>query len=103
MKGWNVPVRNKRVFKIISSSGLLNGVRWFETDVSDNLSVNIFDGQFVQEDPWPLKMGPVGTPETSFSKQLTSRNNPEDGRIQFYSGGSLRLRIIYFIFITFDR
>jgi hypothetical protein len=29
-------------------------------------------------------------PETSVSKHLTQRNNPEDGRIQFNSGGTLR-------------
>ena len=41
---------------------------------------------------WPLKMGPIGSPETSVSNHLTPRNNPEDGRIQFNRGGSLRSR-----------
>ena len=31
--------------------------------------------------PWPLKMGPIGSSETSVLNQLTPRNNPEDGRI----------------------
>jgi hypothetical protein len=36
-----------------------------------------------------LKMGTIGSPKTSVSNHFTSRNNPEDGRIQFKSGGSL--------------
>ena len=30
----------------------------------------------------PLKMEPIRSPETSVSNHLTSRNNPEDGKIQ---------------------
>jgi hypothetical protein len=37
-------------------------------------------------------MGPIGSPETSVLNQFTPRNNPEDGRIQFNSSGSLRGR-----------
>ena len=37
-------------------------------------------------------MGPIASPETSVSNHLTPRNNPEDGRIQFNRGGSLRSR-----------
>ena len=29
---------------------------------------------------WPLKMGPIGSHETSVPRHLTPRNNPEDGR-----------------------
>jgi hypothetical protein len=39
-------------------------------------------------------MTPIGSPETSISNQPTSRNNPEDGRIHFNRGESLRLRTI---------
>jgi hypothetical protein len=35
-------------------------------------------------------MGPKGNPETSVSDHLALHNNPEDGRIQFNRGGSLR-------------
>ena len=38
---------------------------------------------------WPLKMGPISSPETSVSSNLTPRNNLENGRIWFYHGGSL--------------
>ena len=39
---------------------------------------------------WPLMMGAIGSSETWVSNQLIPRNNPEDGRIQFNRGGSLR-------------
>jgi hypothetical protein len=39
---------------------------------------------------WPLKTGPICSSETSILNQLTPRNNPEDGRIQFNRGGSPR-------------
>jgi hypothetical protein len=32
----------------------------------------------------PLKIGPIGCPETSVLKQPVLRNNPEDGRVQIY-------------------
>jgi hypothetical protein len=41
-------------------------------------------------DPW--KMGPSGSLETSVSKHLTSRNNPEYGRIRFNRDGNPRSR-----------
>jgi hypothetical protein len=41
-------------------------------------------------------MGLIDCPETSVSKHLTTRNNPEDGRIQFNRGGSLQSRIKVF-------
>ena len=40
-----------------------------------------------------LMMGPIGSSETSVFNKLTLRNNPEDGRIHFNRGGSLRSRI----------
>ena len=39
-----------------------------------------------------LEDGTKGSPEKSVSNHLTPRNNPEDGRIQFDRGGSLRSR-----------
>ena len=55
-----------------SSSGLLRGIRWFETDVSGLPIGSIFKG---------------GTDSltTPVSNNLTPRNNPEDGRILFLS------------------
>ena len=45
-------------------------------------------------------MGQTGRPETSVLNQLTPRNNTEEGRIPFNSGGSVRSREVaaaYFI------
>jgi hypothetical protein len=39
-------------------------------------------------------MGSIGSPETSVSDHLTPRSNPEDCRVQFNGGESLRSRII---------
>ena len=36
----------------------------------------------------------ISSPETSVSHHLTLRDNPEDGIIQFHSGGSLIPRVI---------
>ena len=72
-------MRNRRLPQrlnwILSSPGLLHGVRWFETDVSGLHISPIYKGEL------PLKMGPKGSPETSVSNHLTLRNNPEDGII----------------------
>jgi uncharacterized membrane protein len=46
-------------------------------------------------------MGPIDIPETSVSNHRTSRNNVEDGRIQFNRGGSLRSRVINFLCVVF--
>ena len=35
-------------------------------------------------DTLPLKIGPIGCPETSVLKQPVLRNNPEDGRVHIY-------------------
>ena len=40
-----------------------------------------------------FRMGPIGSPETSVSKPLTSRNNPQDGRIQFNRGRSPKISL----------
>ena len=95
----------------LPSSGLLHGVRLFETDISGPPISPILKGQHVQEIyvGHPLiseiknslickafKMAQIGGPETSVSNHLTSRNNPEDERIQFKGGGSLRSRKISF-------
>jgi hypothetical protein len=34
----------------------------------------------------------IGSPETPISNHHTQRNNPQDGRIRFKKGGSLRYR-----------
>jgi hypothetical protein len=79
---------------ILPSSRLLCGVRWLETDVSGRPVGPTFKGEAVQDvyswTSWPLKMGPIDTPESSVWNHLTARSNPEDGRIQFNRGGNLR-------------
>jgi hypothetical protein len=65
----------------ISSSALLRGVRWFKNEVSE-LSVPSSKVTQSKKTAWPLKMGPIRSPETSGSKHLTQRNNSKDGRIQ---------------------
>jgi hypothetical protein len=39
---------------------------------------------------WPLKVKPIGCPETPVSNRLTPRNNLEDGIIYFNGGGCPR-------------
>lgn len=67
--------------KILPSSGLFRGVRLFETGVV-RLSVP------------PLKMEPIGRPETSVSNHLMPRNNPEEEVLQFNRGCSMRSCIV---------
>ena len=76
---------------IIQSSGLLRGVRWFKTAVSGLHNYIIFMGQ-ASWTPWPLKMGQIGSPETSVLHQLKPRNNPEEGIVYFNRRGSQRRR-----------
>jgi hypothetical protein len=75
-------------------SGLLHGIRWFETDVS-KLSVQFSRVKLMDRSSSTacfLKMGPIGSPETSVSNHPTPRNNPEGGISQFNRGGSLLSR-----------
>jgi hypothetical protein len=74
--------KETRLYSILPSSGLLSGVRRLETDVSGLPIGPIFKGRL-------LKIGPIGSPETSVSNHITQRNNPEDGVIHFNGGGSL--------------
>ena len=68
---------------ILPSSGLLPGVRWFETDVLGLPNPSHLQGSSCpkRKTAWPLKMGPKGSTETSVSNHLTLRNNPGDVRI----------------------
>jgi hypothetical protein len=75
---------------IFPSSGLLRGVRWFETDVLGLPIGSIFKIQAVHV----LKTRSTGSPETSVLNHLTQRNNPEDGRIHFNRSWSPRPRVI---------
>ena len=59
----------QKIYWILPSSGLICGVRWFDT---------------VAE--------PTGISETSLSNHLTPLNNQEKGRIHFNRGGRLRSR-----------
>jgi hypothetical protein len=40
-----------------------------------------------------LKMGQIGSPETSGLHHITPHNNPEDGRIYFNRGGRRRVEL----------
>ena len=65
---------------ILSYSGMLHSVGWFRTDVS-----GVRTGPIVKGQAWtssPLKMGPIGSPETSVKNQPSLRNIPENDRIQ---------------------
>jgi hypothetical protein len=62
---------------------------------NSNINENIVkcDYNFIAKHSWTslsLKMGQIGSPETSVSNHLTPRNKPEDRRISFNCGGSLR-------------
>ena len=46
---------------------------------------------------WPLKMGPIGSPETSVFNQPALRNIPKDYRIQANCNESLRPRLLYLL------
>jgi hypothetical protein len=46
--------------------------------------------QWVKRDTSPLKMGPIGCPETSMLNHPKQHNNPKDGRVQVNRIGSLR-------------
>jgi hypothetical protein len=62
---------------------LLRGVSWFSTDVSGPTVCPIFKGKLSEIlKACPLKMGPIGGPETSVLNHLTPRNNSEDGPTQ---------------------
>jgi hypothetical protein len=70
-------------------------VRWFKTDVSKlhiGSVFRLFSFLFLLGQ-WLLKLGPIGSPETSVVNHLTPPNNSEDGIIQFSRGGSLQSRI----------
>ena len=73
---------------ILPSSGLLHGVRWFETDVSGLRIGPIFKVKLPKK-KLTLEYG-TDSPETSVSRNLMPRNNPEDGTVQLNCGGSLR-------------
>jgi hypothetical protein len=79
----------------ISSDGLLRSVWWFDTDVSGLQIGPICKGEIVQAacTAWILKMGPTCGPETSVSNHRTLRNNPEDGRLCYNHGASLRSQL----------
>jgi hypothetical protein len=83
-------------FWILTFSGLLRGVRWFETRRFGITYRSHFQGSRCPFwTSWLLMMGLVGGLETLISNHLTPRNNLEDGRIQLNRGGSLRSRKFY--------
>jgi hypothetical protein len=73
---------------LFSFLGYYATLRWFKTDVWGIPIGPIVKGQSSRT-ALPLKMGPIGRPETSIPNRLKPHNNPEDGRIRFNSGGSL--------------
>ena len=51
-------------------------------------------------DSWPLKMGPIGCPETSVRNcHFTLRDSPEQRRSHLFRGGSLKSHTIQFIHV----
>lgn len=67
LRDLRLPLRLKT---IIPPSGLLRGVKCFETDVLGVIIGPIFSGQTVQEEAWLLNMEPIGCSETSISNTL---------------------------------
>jgi hypothetical protein len=59
----------------ILSSGLLRGVKWFETDVLGLHIGPIFKTRSLEDET-------IGNPKTWVSNRLTPFNNPEDERIE---------------------
>jgi len=58
----------------------------------DNLSGPIFK---VQADPLPLKMGPIGCPETSVTDYQTMlRKSPKERKSHSHRGGTLNSRMV---------
>ena len=50
-------------------------------------------GPIIKSQPWPLKMWPIRSPETSVTHyHSTLRNNPEERRSNIHRGGSLKSR-----------
>ena len=85
--GWTCFISTGRENNIIlPSSGLLRSVRWFAADVSGLLRLEW------SSCPLGQQMEQTGSPETSVSNNITSRNNLEDGRIRYNRGGSFRSR-----------
>ena len=90
----DVTSRNIWLFKIklwfITPRGLLRGVRWFKTDVSELPMISIFKVQaFFFLYSMTFEDGTDST-ATSVSNHVTPRNDTEDGRIRFNRDGSLR-------------
>ena len=72
----------------LRSSGMLISVGWqLITDVSPQPIGHFFKGQIVQDGSWttwPLKVGPIGCPETSvINCQPTLSNIPEDRKSKY--------------------
>jgi len=89
----------KAIFEICAVLGILRSVEWlFSTDVSGLCMGAIFKGHAVQETStswtaWPLKMVPIGCPETSvLNNHSTLRALPEERRTHLLCEGSLQLR-----------
>ena len=64
----------------------------FQTIVSQDATTEDFDTYLIQGfDSWPLKMGPIGCPETLVRNYHHSlHNNPEDGSSLFGTGSLMR-------------
>jgi hypothetical protein len=104
---YDVVIKHQRDFRLpprcrwdLRSSGILRSVEWqFCTEVSGQPIGPIFTGQDFQKESlscwisWPLKMGPIGCPETSVQNyQSTLRNIPEERRSQIVTSKYETLR-----------
>jgi hypothetical protein len=83
------------VFLVITLGDVVWNV-WFRTAYRSHIQ-NYFWAA------WPLTMGPLGSPETSVSNDVTLHNISQDGRIEFNRGESLRYNILWFLHVWFSR
>ena len=77
-------------YKLRSSAFLGTEQRQFLTEVAGQSIHTIFKGQFFFSRP--LKMGPIGCPETSVRNYYSLRNNLEGLSYNQLRGGSLKSR-----------
>ena len=76
---WYIPDHRLplQLYWILLSSGLLRGIRWFQTDVS---GLPVQSSRAKKKTSWPSKVEPTGSPKTLVSDNLMPHNNPEERR-----------------------
>jgi len=87
------------------SSGILSRIeRSFLTDVSAHYIGPIFKGWEIQEERWPLRMGPIRCPETSVGNYHSRlRNIPEERRSHLHRSETPKTFIVcFFLEVSVD-